>query len=337
MSLQKWKDELQKRQTVQALVKDYEEKVKMHKFERGASRDMYKRMFEPVTETLGDVSEKVGEVRGAIKALPAAMPQPATDLELLFEEPALEAPPPLTANLDAGLDREILEKHDFTPPSELVSGSFDDWIEADDKASDVIRKLGVQKRKHRDKNSIEYKTLMEESAKVNKYRERVKNMRENRTMFGKGQRKRHAYKLSHGGKYGNLNIDLPSLLGHHRLKAHKGGELVLDTAADQDFVDLVTKRFNNNKNYSALSQNLFKKLTELSELPIHQTSKKYTLLTKCNPEELIDQLELICGSIRAGNDSQLEKTNGIHILDKLLKQKIINKEKHEGLYRKYFE
>ena len=121
------------------------------------------------------------------------------------------------------------------------------------------------------------------------------------------QPKRNAYKISSGGQYGNLIIDVPKLMGQLHLVAKKDGNKVLDKKVDFDTIDLLTKRYNSKKNYSELSKMIFNQLNKLSEIPIHRSSKKYSkigsgIVYYNDTNDLIDRLELLGGSILAGND-----------------------------------
>ena len=55
-----------------------------------------------------------------------------------------------------------------------------------------------------------------------------------------------------------------------------------------------------------------------------------------NPEKLIEKLDVICGSINAGNSSNEVRNQGITILDELLKLKRITKRIHEKIYNNHF-
>ena len=55
-----------------------------------------------------------------------------------------------------------------------------------------------------------------------------------------------------------------------------------------------------------------------------------------NPEKLIKKLEVICGSLKAGNTSNEVKNQGISILDELLKLKRITKRIYEKIYNNHF-
>ena len=51
-----------------------------------------------------------------------------------------------------------------------------------------------------------------------------------------------------------------------------------------------------------------------------------------DPEDLLSLLELIIGSIDAGNDTRKMKNRGMAIFDELLKLGAISKDQHEKLY-----
>jgi len=55
-----------------------------------------------------------------------------------------------------------------------------------------------------------------------------------------------------------------------------------------------------------------------------------------DPEKLIEKLDVICGSINAGNTSYELKNQGITILDELLRVKRITKRLYEKIYNNYF-
>ena len=56
-----------------------------------------------------------------------------------------------------------------------------------------------------------------------------------------------------------------------------------------------------------------------------------------NPKERLQKLEVIIGSILAGNTNVGIRNTGVGILDLLLKEGAINRSQHEKLFRKYFK
>ena len=182
-------------------------------------------------------------------------------------------------------------------------------------------------KKAQKKNAIEIAELTNDIKSLEKYRKRITVIPEGLKTIGKGiytQEKGNAYKVNpRNGVYGGLIIDLPKLYGQLRMVAHKDGKKVYDKQADFDTIDLITKRFNSSKKYSPLSKIIFNDLNALSEIPIHRTSKKYKKLGSGvvyynNPEDLLSRLELLGGSILAGNDGvKNEFTQVAHALNKL--------------------
>ena len=117
---------------------------------------------------------------------------------------------------------------------------------------------------------------------------------------------------------------MPNLYGQLKPIAHKDGKKVYDKQVDFDTLDLLTKRFNSKKKkYSPLSKMVFDELNRISDIPIHRTSNKYKKIGSGvvyynNPVELLDRLELLGGSILAGNnDVKNEFSKIAHTLNKL--------------------
>ena len=161
---------------------------------------------------------------------------------------------------------------------------------------------------------------------IQKYRNRIKIIPEGgKTIVGTGytQPKRNAYKISYGGQYGNLIIDVPKLMGQLHLIAKKDGNKVLDKKVYFDTIDLLTKRFNSKKEYSDLSKMVFNQLNKISEIPIHRSSQKYSKIGSGvvyynDTNDLIDRMELLGGSILAGNDgTKSEFSTILHKLHQL--------------------
>ena len=73
-------------------------------------------------------------------------------------------------------------------------------------------------------------------------------------------------------------IDIPKLMGQLRLVATKDKHKVMDKKVDFDTIDLLTKRFNSKKKYSDIAKMVFDELNQLSEIPIHESSKKFKKL-----------------------------------------------------------
>ena len=219
-------------------------------------------------------------------------------------------------------------------------------MEEREKTIEIARFIGGKKR-HK-KISVEEKQSYDmELQTMRKYRGTINDIlashKYKSQTSGEGiytQKKRNAYKISQKGQYGGLVIDLPKLQGHLKVVAHKNGQKVYDKQADFDTLDLLTKRFNSKKRYSELARSIFNDLNRLSEIPIHRTSKKYSKLGSGvvyynNPEDLLSRLELLGGSMSAGNNSndvREEFVNIVHLLNKL---NVINNKQMNDLMKNY--
>ena len=195
------------------------------------------------------------------------------------------------------------------------------------------------------KNPIIKNVIKKDMNAIKRYKAMVEGMKADLEKEGTGirrynQPKRNAYKISQRGQYGGLVIDLPKLQGHLKVVAHKNGQKVYDKQGDFDTLDLLTKRFNSRKNYSQLARSIFNDLNRLSEIPIHRTSKKYSKLGSGvvyynNPQDLLSRLELLGGSMSAGNNSndvREEFVNVVHVLNKL---NVINNKQMNDLMKEY--
>ena len=175
---------------------------------------------------------------------------------------------------------------------------------------------------------------------LQRYQAKVEKMKKGTGIRRYNQPKRNAYKISQNGQYGGLVIDLPKLYGHLKVVAHKNGQKVYDKQGDFDTLDLLTKRFNGRKNYSELARSIFNDLNRLSEIPIHRTSKKYSKLGSGvvyynNPQDLLSRLELLGGSMSAGNNSNDVREEFVNIAHLLNKLNVINNKQVNDLMKNY--
>ena len=66
--------------------------------------------------------------------------------------------------------------------------------------------------------------------------------------------KRQSYKLSEDRRHGNLTIDLNHLKGFNKLVVTKDSEIIINQNVDDDFIELITKRYNSKKTYSMIQR-----------------------------------------------------------------------------------
>jgi len=184
--------------------------------------------------------------------------------------------------------------------------------------------------------------------------------------FGKMQKKRNPYKIDNNGYFGDILINPQRLLGKLHLEVVKDGNRILDQPADADLLELLTKRYNPKKTYSDYSIQLFRRLVDLSELPITPTSKKFEILSNDQKKgvspmfnnksvkkekmieggeikiysdinDVVNRMGAIVASIEAGNNSQILKKELFQIIDLLKNKGKITNEIHSIIYNKYIK
>ena len=218
------------------------------------------------------------------------------------------------------------------------------------KSGEINKELGRKKanlsttKTNRKRNKDEIAEYTEGIDIIKKYRQRIDILEEGaKTLkFGQGiytQKKRNAYKVyPQTGIYGNVTTDVPKLYGQLKLVASKDGKKVYDKQVDFDTLDLLTKRFNSKKKYSPLSKMVFDDLNRISDITIHRTSNKYKkigagVVYYNNPADLLDRLELLGGSILAGNNGVKNEFSKIaHTLNKL---GVLNNNQLNSLLKEY--
>ena len=155
------------------------------------------------------------------------------------------------------------------------------------------------------------------------------------------QPKRNAYKIS-DSSFGNLSVDVPRLKNEMKLNVFRGGKLIYHADADKSLVDLLTKRFNPKRSYSLNAVKIFNDLNLLANLPRHPSLGKSKLLGSGvvyynDPNELVERMKILVGSMAAGNNSPVIKNDLATINDEFLKIGAIDKRTHEKFYKKYIK
>ena len=272
-------------------------------------------------------------------------------------KPIMMSPPTFKSNLDKGFNNDEIDTlmyYSIPTPSDLlklVKKGDVDFDEFDRTLGKTIQDLGRQKgtlstsKKKRDSNKEQIDEFTHQIKTLQKYRNRIGIIPEGLETIGSGiytQKKRNAYKIDQNGQYGGLIIDLPKLYGYLKVIAHKNGpegfEKVYEKQGDFDTLDLLTKRFNSKKKYSDLSKIIFDELNQLSGIPIHRTSSKYKKMGQGviyynNPNDLLERIELLGGSILAGNDGV--KQEFIQIAHTLNKIGVIDNNQLNDLIKEY--
>ena len=324
--------------------------------------EVYKPIVESQEAVKQTIDEKQDKMLKQLQENQKALKSGFEDLLMIQQSPDIQPqetaslpvdykPKMFKADIDSGFNADEVEKltkYGLYAPSDVLKASIDGTLDIDEYDVDIgkkLNKLGAKKGslargKGKTKNKDEIDEITKDIKLLQKYRNRIKIIPEGTKTIGSGytQPKRNAYKISSGGQYGNLIIDIPKLMGQLHLLAKKDGNTVFDKKVDFDTIDLLTKRFNSKKKYSDLSKMVFNQLNKLSEIPIHRTSKKYTKLGSGivyynDTNDLIDRMELLGGSILAGNDGA--KSEFSEIVHKLFQLGKIDNAKLNDLLKVY--
>jgi hypothetical protein len=133
-----------------------------------------------------------------------------------------------------------------------------------------------------------------------------------------------------------------------RVKALKGGSIAYESVADNDTIDLLTKRYDSRRTYSGLAQKNIAKLIQMSELPPSENSAKLKMTQKYIsakrarkglkggkiPE--MDELIAMVGSLNAGNTPNTKLQNQIFDLSaKLVKSGDLDMETYKQILNNY--
>ena len=250
-------------------------------------------------------------------------------------------------------------KISFPKPSDYLKMSDEDRKKVDQNVNKAILQWnGKSNAKESEKkdlalyqkdNFIKYKDVLETIFKGQKH------MKEKQ---GKGLRKynqpkRNAYKIQNS-HFGGLLVDYPKLMNNMLLDVYKNNQLVYQDKADKSLIDLLTKRYNPKTKYSIDAVRIFNDLNLLANMAKHKSSKKSnmigsslwllppahgaggsSLVDRSDPKKLAKRLEIIVGSLNAGNNSRILKNDLTLINNELYRIGAITKEMHDALFKKY--
>ena len=250
-------------------------------------------------------------------------------------------------------------KISFPKPSDYLKMSDEDRIKVDKNINKAILQWnGKSTAKESEKkdlalyqkdNFIKYKDVLDTIFKGQKH------MKEKQ---GKGLRKynqpkRNAYKIQNS-HFGGLLVDYPKLMNNMLLDVYKDNKLVYQDKADRSLIDLLTKRYNPKTKYSIDTVRIFNDLNLLANMAKHKSSKKSnmigsslwllppahsaggsSLVDRSDPNKLAKRLEIIVGSLNAGNNSRILKNDLTLINNELYRIGAITKEMHDALFKKF--
>ena len=320
-------------------------------------QDLYEKVakdLKPLTEKFDKEIEEISKLREDVNK--QVIPYGEQVQRLALPGPSGEVAPKMIADMNKGFTQEelaFIQNQQLPLPADIFLRTLKEPNYAKqilDKSGEINKKLGQKKahlsttKANKKKNRVQIAEYDKEIDIIKKYRQRIGIVEEGTKTLkvGKGiytQKKRNAYKINpQTGVYGNIRIDMPQLYGQLKLIAHKDGKKVYDKQVDFDTLDLLTKRFNGKKKYSPLSKMVFDDLNRISDIPIHRTSNKYKKIGSGvvyynNPLDLFSRLELLGGSMQAGNNGVKNEFSQIaHTLNHL---GVLNNTQLNSLLKKY--
>ena len=311
---------------------------------------------EAITEKLDDQEKAMLQnlllQQQLMQSQQPALAPPGVAASLQATTPTTPRRPRVDLNPDIGIDPSILQELELQPISSLMNAQVKDLEAIHRQIQTPLKRLGAQSR---GSQFTEEKRRQLDSLK--KYNSSLKLLIQGKKMSivpntGQGIRtvkpqSKNPYKLTDEGMFGNLQID-PQKLLDLKVEAYRDGKKVLSRKADQDLIELLTKRYNTKKVYSEKALRTFAKLIDLSGLPVNPRSKKYTSTQKPasvggvvryfnSPDELIERLYLLIGSKQGGKVSVRIDNEIAGILDRLREDGHISKKDYLQIYENYVE
>ena len=237
------------------------------------------------------------------------------------------------------------EKIGFPKPSTYLKMGVEDRKKVDQSVNKAIKQwVGKSSAKDEEKKEL----AIYQRKNLNKYKEvlytSMKGQKHMEEKQGKGLRKykqpkRNAYKIKNS-YFGGLLVDYPKLMNNMLLDVYKNDKLVYQDKADRSLIDLLTKRYNPKTKYSIDAVRIFNDLNLLTNMAKHKSSKKSnmigsSLVDGSDPNKLAKRLEIIVGSLNAGNNSRILKNDLTLINDELYRIGAITKEMHDAMVKKF--
>ena len=237
------------------------------------------------------------------------------------------------------------EKIGFPKPSTYLKMGVEDRKKVDQSVNKAIKQwVGKSSAKDEEKKEL----AIYQRKNLNKYKEvlytSMKGQKHMEEKQGKGLRKykqpkRNAYKIQNS-HFGGLLVDYPKLMNNMLLDVYKNDKLVYQDKADRSLIDLLTKRYNPKTKYSIDAVRIFNDLNLLTNMAKHKSSKKSnmigsSLVDGSDPNKLAKRLEIIVGSLNAGNNSRILKNDLTLINNELYRIGAITKEMHDAMVKKF--
>ena len=342
MSLLAWQKIADQKEEVENQIKNIRNQIISSKLSDELGQIKFAKMFKPVTSRLDTQIEatKNSENKGLKDGdeMPDFEPPPPIDEAQTEDEdemPDFEPPPPI----DEAQTEDEDEMPDFEPPP-LIERKRKEWAPS-----------SIKKAKQKELDN-ERKYLAEERRHVNVLLGKLSKSGENYIKSGKYQGVSYD-ELLRKSKYFTKQIDRIEdrlLLTSQKKQRMEYKKVPFSASELQEKSRKLKKtpRKTKSKTKPDIEKSLFNKIESMrrgtapdsdreeNEWEGSGLNQNYKVIYYNNPEKLIEKLDVICGSINAGNSSNEVRNQGITILDELLKLKRITKRIHEKIYNNYF-
>ena len=279
----------------------------------------FEKMFKPITSKLDNLAPNLSlplrpakrkkAKKAEIDYYPEVDPFEDMDFERLFDE----AVPPQPEKQLAPPTYEEIEQEAGDDPPEYDEDEFPDYGLAEGDEAEAEAEAEISDQYLADLNILSYKTVDATLASSETSATQKKNFLEKSVIpdaiFRRNQLKGYKSSLTKKIKKGDIS--------EQTMKKQK-------TRVDRSFKVL-------NEYIKYYQQKSTKMGSGL------RRKKGGSIRFFSNPKELLQKLEVIIGSILAGNTNQGIRNTGVEILDFLLKEGAINKSQHERIFKKYFK
>ena len=322
MSLLKWKEMAQKRSELGKKINTVRETIKQKTISDQMGQVEAAKLFEPITSGLRDLTAPKAPLRRLKKKVPVPdygleigddEEVPDYGLENLFGEEVqpqnnkqlVPKPPSYEDVLEdlASGEKKMYEPDDLPPEYEEEEGP-DYGIVEEDRINEALDTLGVP-----NYNDVELRLTQEEMDDT--------------------KRKAYLNKILKSAK--DQRFKLPGYSTNVTKKLKSGSISEADAQMKRKIIQDLRKGLTDYINYNNQRLNNIKGSDSKKK-----TKKGGQVMFFNNQIEMIKKLELIIGSMVAGNNSIELRNTGVALLDILLKNSILNRSQYNKIYKNYF-
>ena len=338
MSLLAWRKIANQKEEVEKQIKNINNQIMSSKLTDELGQIKFTKMFKPVTSRLDTQIEATKKLEN--KGAKDGEPQPQIEKDE-DEMPDFEPPPPIDEDED--------EMPDFEPPPPIDEDEDEMPYFERKRKKWVPSSIKNSKQKELDK---ERRVLAEERRHVNVLLGKLLKSGEPYIKSGKYQGASYNELLRQSEDFTKQidKIEDRLLLTSQKKQRMEYKKVPFSASELQEKSKKLKKTPNKTKSKTKpdIEKSLFDKIEgmrrgtapdsdrEENEWEGSGLDQNYKVIYYNNPEKLIEKLDVICGSINAGNSSNEVRNQGITILDELLKLKRITKRIHEKIYNNYF-